>query len=80
MYVLESPRYTRMARKVNPNPLAPFFIKIGGFKFLARGETSLEGEPSRELVLELGDSIGWEWNSSEKTQSIINTNNLCDIC
>ena len=58
-----------MARNVKPNPLAPFLITIGGFKFLARGDISLDGEPSRELVLEFGDSIGCDPNSSEIDES-----------
>lgn len=47
-----------MALNVNPYPLAPFLITIGGLRFLANGDISLDGEPSRELVLDPGDSIG----------------------
>lgn len=38
---------------------------MGGLRDLARGDTSLEGEASRELVLEPpGDNIGLATNSS----------------
>lgn len=38
---------------------------MGGLRDLAKGDTSLEGEASRELVLEPpGDNIGLATNSS----------------
>jgi hypothetical protein len=42
-----------MARIVNPNPLGPLLIIMGGFRELMRGEMSLQGEASLlEAVLD----------------------------
>lgn len=46
-----------MALKVNPYPRGPFLMNMGGFRE-PMGEMSLEGEVSRELVLEVGDTNG----------------------
>jgi hypothetical protein len=54
-----------MVFSVNPKPLGPFLMMMGGLRDLARGDTSLDGEPSRELVLDPpGDNIGFAINSS----------------
>lgn len=52
---------------LKPNPLAPFLIKIGGFRDRPNDDESREGDPSRELVLDPpGEFTGWITRSSEK--------------
>jgi len=50
---------------VKPKPLAPRRIMIGGFRELMRGETSLQGEATRLLAVELPSRLctawGWGW-------------------
>ena len=46
-----SPKYTLMALIVNPNPLGPLLIMIGGLREFIRGEMSLQGEASLLLAV-----------------------------
>lgn len=46
-----SPKYTLMALIVNPNPLGPLLIMIGGLREFIRGEMSLHGEASLLLAV-----------------------------
>ena len=49
-------------------------MKIGAFTFPVMGEISLEGDPSREEVLEPpGELRVGEWKSSRNTNIVIST-------
>ena len=53
VYRSVSPKYTRMARSVKPNPLGPLLMMMAGLRTLMRGDSSLQGLASLlEAVLD----------------------------
>lgn len=58
-----------MDLKLKPKPLAPFLRMIGGFRLRVKGDVSLLGDPSLELVLDPPGDVAFGVVNSSKIQN-----------